>query len=90
MIKVRSYTTLYGENTVVYDLRISPYMVTEKYDRNAKACNTVVHGVRKRRPGYVAEYFHLKKSMSSCLIFFNPAGVTITAFFPVSLSDLEL
>ncbi len=54
----RSFTTVYGKNTVVYErkrsvcgLRISPYTVTEIYDRNTGSCNTVVYGVvngRKR------------------------------------------
>jgi hypothetical protein len=43
--------TVYGKNTVVYerkrsvyDLRISPYTVTVKYDRNTVTCNTEKYG----------------------------------------------
>ncbi len=43
----RSFTTVYGKNTVVYErkrsvcgLRISPYTATEIYDRNTGSCNT--------------------------------------------------
>jgi hypothetical protein len=43
----RSFTTVYGKKTVVYErkrsvcgLRISPYTATEIYDRNTGSCNT--------------------------------------------------
>jgi hypothetical protein len=70
--KTRSFTTVYGNNTVVYQrkcsvygLRISPYTITDIYDRNTVTCNTekygrirrrlrpftTVYGVRNARPG---------------------------------------
>ncbi len=43
----RSFTIVYGKNTVVYErkrsvcgLRIFPYTATEIYDRNTGSCNT--------------------------------------------------
>jgi hypothetical protein len=39
-MKIRSFTTVYGESMVVYDLCFSPYTFTEIYDRNTGPCNT--------------------------------------------------
>jgi hypothetical protein len=49
--KTRSFTTVYGNNTVVYQrkcpvygLRISPYTITDIDDRNTVTCNTEKYG----------------------------------------------
>jgi hypothetical protein len=50
-VKIRSFTTVHGINTIVYDrkravygIRISPYKVTEIYDRNTGPCITEKYG----------------------------------------------
>jgi hypothetical protein len=44
MEKIRSFTAINAPCTTSVFLRISPYMVTEKYDRNTEPCNTEKYG----------------------------------------------
>ncbi len=60
----RSFTTVYGKNTIVYErirsvcgLCISPYTATEIYDRNTGSCNTAKYGrIRSVNSMYAVVY----------------------------------
>jgi len=60
----RSFTTVYGKNTVVHErkrsafgLRISPYTATEIFDRNTGSCNTAKYGhIRRVNSMYTVVY----------------------------------
>jgi hypothetical protein len=60
----RSFTTVYGKNTVVHErkrsvcgLRISPYTATEISDRNTGSCNTAKYGrIRSVNSMYTVVY----------------------------------
>ena len=55
--KIRSFTAINAPFTSSVFLRIPPYMVTEKYDRNTEPCNTEKYGrIRSVYSMYTAVY----------------------------------